>query len=188
MKKLIAIAASLILMLGLSVTAFAYTSPGGTTYHKVVLVMNETAKPSVHTVSYTAEKDADALTFTAQKSADADVFLGWAVYKKDGTPAILNTDYFLIAPGSTTGAALTEVASVEFAGQTLLTDTSISIVAKTDLIVAANWNDTLTDIKAAKTAFDSTSVKTGDAAAAVLVGIAAVALTGVVISKKRLAQ
>ena len=41
MKKFVAVAVSLVMILALSVTAFAATSPAGTTYHKVVAVLNE---------------------------------------------------------------------------------------------------------------------------------------------------
>ena len=178
MKKIVAIAVSLVMLLGLSVTAFAATSPGGTTYHRVVLVMNDTDKPTVTNAPYTVEKEADALTFTAKKSADTDVFLGWAIYNSDGTMAIAGTDYTL----------QTAAATVDFEGKTLLTDTTITLIPKTDLIVAANWNSKLTGIKSALEAFKDKSDKTGDTAAAVIACAAVLALGGVVVSKKQLAK
>lgn len=207
MKRIVAIAVSLLMILGLSMTAFATTSPAGTTYHKVVLVMNDTDKPTVKIAPYTAEKDADALTFTAKKSAETDAFLGWAIYKKDGTVATAGTDYVLVESNSVTGTALdaatpqaqygidrsgaslqTVANTTDFGGKTLITDTTITLVPKTDLIVVANWNNALTGIKSALAAFDSTSDKTGDTAAAVIACAAVLALGVVIVSKKQLAK
>lgn len=207
MKKFVAVAVSLVMILALSVTAFAATSPAGTTYHKVVVVLNEADKLTVKNAPYTAEKDADALTFTASKSAETDTFLGWAIYKKDGTVATAGTDYVLVESNSVTGTALaqgvpqakygidrtgvelqTVANTTQFDGKTLITDTSITIVPKTDLIVVANWNNKLTSIKSALAAFDSTSDKTGDTAAAVVACAAVLALGGVIVSKKQLAK
>lgn len=207
MKKIVAIAVSLVMLLGLSVTAFAATSPGGTTYHRVVLVMNDTDKPTVTNAPYTVEKEADALTFTAKKSADTDVFLGWVIYKSDGTVATAGTDYTLVESNSVTGTALaatipqvqhgidrfgaalqTVANTVDFEGKTLITDTTITLIPKTDLIVTANWNSKLTGIKSALEAFKDKSDKTGDTAAAVIACAAVLALGGVVISKKQLAK
>lgn len=207
MKKFVAVAVSLIMILALSVTAFAATSPVGTTYHKVVVVMNETDKVTVKNAPYTAEKDAESLTFTANKRAETDTFLGWSIYKKDGTVATAGTDYVLVESNSVTGTALAQTVpqanygidrsgvgmqtvanTTQFDGKTLITDTSITIVPKTDLIVVANWNNALTGIKSALAAFDSTSDKTGDTAAAVVACAAVLALGGVIVSKKQLAK
>ena len=190
MKKIVAIAVSLVMLLGLSVTAFAATSPGGTTYHRVVLVMNDTDKPTVTNAPYTVEKEADALTFTAKKSV-----------------ATAGTDYTLVESNSVTGTALaaaipqvqhgidrfgaalqTVANTVDFEGKTLITDTTITLIPKTDLIVAANWNSKLTGIKSALEAFKDKSDKTGDTAAAVIACAAVLALGGVVVSKKQLAK
>ena len=78
--------------------------------------------------------------------------------------------------------------TTQFDGKTLITDTTITIVPKTDLIVVANWNNKLTSIKSALAAFDSTSDKTGDTAAAVVACAAVLALGGVIVSKKQLAK
>lgn len=207
MKKFVAVAVSLIMILALSVTAFAAQSPIGTTYHKVVVVMNATDKVTVKNAPYTAEKDAEALTFTANKRAETDTFLGWAIYKKDGTVATAGTDYVLVESNSVTGTALahgvpqakygidrsgvglqTVANTTQFDGKTLITDTSITIVPKTDLIVVANWNNALTSIKSALAAFEGTSDKTGDTAAAVVACAAVLALGGVIVSKKQLAK
>lgn len=209
MKKIIAVALSLVMILGLSVTAFAATSPQGTTYHKVVVVFNAKDKIVTKIAPYTATEGADSITFTAKPANANDVFLGWSIYKKDGTPATAGTDFDLVDTTSATGTALTgatprlqrgillfdaevqtcaAAATTEFAGQTLYTDTSITLVPKTDLIVAGNWNNQLTSIKTALAAFADTSDKTGDAVAAVAVCVAALALAGVAVSKKQLAK
>lgn len=203
MKKILAIALSLVLVMGLSVTAFAAKSPNGTTYHKVVTIQNDSAKPETHNVVYTADA-AGSITLTAQKASENDVFVGWSIYKKDGTAATEGTDYEVkktsnvmaqtlnvkaqrgLDPTGVDLSLFSTVATLE--GQTLLTDTTITIVPKTDLIIAANWNSKLTSIKTATSMFDETSDKTGDSSAVFAVALAVLALGGLVASKKQLAK
>lgn len=177
MKKFIAVALSLVMILGLSVTAFAATSPQGTTYHKVVAVFNAKDKIVTNIAPYTTTEGADPITFTTKSADPAHVFLGWSVYKKDGALATAGTDFTIV-----TGTTVTAL------GQTMLKEETVTLVPKTDLIVAGNWNNQLTSIKTALAAFADTSDKTGDAVAAVAVCVAALALAGVAVSKKQLAK
>lgn len=177
MKKILAVVLSLMMVFCFSVTAFAASSPQGTTYHKVVTMANATDKYTVEIVPYTEGTPAASTTFTAKRLQESDQFVGWSVYKKDGTLAVAGVDYTIVT--GTTATAL---------GQTMLQEETIVLIANTDLIVTANWNNELTSTKTAQAAFAATSDKTGDTAAAVAVFVGVLALAGVAVSKKQLAK
>lgn len=167
MKKVLAIVLALVMLMGLSVTAFAETaSPAADQKITVVSVAYEGAAPKTQTFSAKVDQK---LTFTAEATRGSDAFAGWKIYKKDGTAAVAGTDYTL-ADAST------------------LAGTTLVIVPLKDVIVTANYGSTTTSIEQAKAAFTSKSPASGDMAVTGLALIMFVALAGVCVSKKQLAK
>ena len=166
LKKVLAIVLALVMLMGLSVTAFAETaSPAADQKITVVSVAYEGAAPKTQTFSAKDQK----LTFTAEATRGSDAFAGWKIYKKDGTEAVAGTDYTL-------------------ADSSALAGTTLVIVPLKDVIVTANYGTTTTSIEQAKAAFTSKSPASGDMAVTGLALIMFVALAGVCVSKKQLAK
>lgn len=157
MKKLFAAVVALVMMMSLSVAVFA-ESPTGTVLRKVTVINGIGATAEVKQVN-----DGEPISFTADSAKGK--FNKWAIYKADGTAAVLGTDY-TVASGADT-------------------DASFSIVPKADLIVTGNYDSKVTDPKTGK---ESTSPKTGDFTV-LYFGIAALAALGcAAASKKQLAK
>ena len=166
MKKVLAIVLALVMLMGLSVTAFAEAaSPTADQKVTVVLVSYNGAAPKAQNFSANDKQ----LTFTAEATRGSEAFAGWKVYKKDGTAAVLGTDYTL-------------------ASSSTLEGTTLVIVPLKDVIVTANYGSTTTSIEQAKATFTGKSPASGDMAVTGLALIMFVALAGVCVSKKQLAK
>ena len=88
MKKVLAIALVVVLMLGVSMTVFAAESPSAKTYNKVTVVDGVGAKADVQTVE-------EGKTVELKADSKKGTFNSWKVYQADGTPAVLNVHYTL---------------------------------------------------------------------------------------------
>lgn len=170
MKKTLAILLAVVMLFALAAPVMAASSPVAGKKLTVVVVKAPEAKPETQTVTVAEDVNDGTMTLTytaAEKNNDA-AFTKWTVYRRDGSVAVLGTDYTL-------------------AGGTALTGLTIKIIPLTDLIVAANYGDKTTDIKDAQATFQDKSEPTGDmivAFAAVMI----VALAGTVVCKKQLAK
>ncbi len=170
MKKTLAILLAIVMLFALAAPVMAASSPVAGKKLTVVVVKAPEAKPQASTVTVTEDVNDGTmtLTYTAEEKHEDAKFTEWIVYRRDGSIAVLGTDYTL-------------------AGGTALTGLTVKIIPLTDLIVAANYGDVKTDIKDAQAAFQSESDKTGD----MIVAFAAamiVALAGTVVCKKQLAK
>lgn len=159
MKKFVAAIVALVMVMSLSIAALAASVPSasGDVYRKVTVINGVGANQDVKSV-----KDGEALTLTADSSKGT--FNSWKVYKADGTAAVAGTDYTI------TGS---------------LTDATLTITPKADLIVTGNYGGKITD---PKTGGETTSPATGDFAV-VYLGVLAIAALGLgIVSKKQLAK
>ena len=170
MKKTLAILLTVVMLFALAVPVMAASSPAAGKKLTVVAVTAPEAKPQATTVTVAEDVNDGTmtLTYTAEAKHKDAAFATWAIYRRDGSVAVAGTDYTL-------------------AGGTALKDLSITIIPRTDLIVAANYGDKTTDIKDAQAAFQSKSEPTGDVVAALAVVMFA-ALAGTVVCKKQLAK
>lgn len=160
MKKIIAAIVAVVLVMSLSIAAFAEEIPSasGKVYHKVTVINGIGAAQDVKSV-----EDGNAIALAADTAKGA--FKQWMIYKADGSAAVAGVDY-TVSAGALKEAALT-------------------IVPKTDLIVTGNYDGKLTD---PKTGSEATSPVTGDFNV-VYLGIAAfAALACAAASKKQLAK
>ncbi len=179
MKKFLALALALVLIMGLSLTAFAVNSPVATQKATVVSVLYNGATPKSEATTV-----GTALTFTTEASKDGAAFTGWMIYKKDGSEAVKDVDYKLVA----VAGAYADEAGYKVAGTVVEANTTLKIIPLTDIIVTANYGTVVTDIKAAQAVFTDKAPAYGDTAVAALALVMFVALAGVCISKKQLAK
>lgn len=188
MKKFLALALAFVMIMGLSLTAFAVESPVADQKVTVVSVLKNGATPKSQTVTVTAGKD-QKLTFTAEaKDEQGAAFAGWMIYKKDGSDAVQGKDYLLVSVSGAYAEKTGAEVAYRVAGAVVLKDTTLVIVPLTDLIVTANYGTVTTDIKAAQALFTETAAPSGDTVTACLALVLFVALAGVCVSKKQLAK
>ena len=160
MKKVLAIALVVVLMLGVSMTVFAAESPSAKTYNKVTVVDGVAAKADVQTVE-------EGKTVELKADSKKGTFNSWKVYQADGTPAVLNVHYTL-------------------ADNTTLNSSTLKIVPLANLIITGNYNNKHTSIKVENG--EVTSPSTGDAVTAILAVLAMVSLAGTYVAKKQFAK
>lgn len=189
MKKVFAVVLALAMIFSLSVTAFAATTPSPDANSKltVVLVAYEEAKPIPTTITYVVHND-QTITYTAEEKHEGSDFVGWMIYRKDGTEAVEGVDYKLIKVAGAYAEKNGANVAYRVAGTIVVTDTTITILPLTDLIVTANYGATITSTEEAEELFKSTAPATGDMAAVCLAVVLMVALAGVCVSKKQLAK
>lgn len=159
MKKLFAIVLALVLMLTVSVTAFAAVSPEGKVVYKVTTINGIDSTPVVKEVE---EGTSVEVTVDTTKGTFDD----WKIYKKDGTVAKEGVDYTIVGK---------------------LTDTKITVTPKGDLIICGNYNGKITDPLTGKES-TSDSPQTGDFSVLYLSIIALAALSFAGVAKKQLSK
>ncbi len=154
MKKVIAVVLCLAVLFTLSVSAFAVESSvqGDGTQHRVIMRRGIGVSGFDAGNSTTVIDDGDKII--AKADPNEGTFNGWSVYKADGTPATEGTDYTL-------------------ADGTKLTDTQVSVIAKTDIILCADYNGVKTDPQPEGSS--NTSPKTADMSVAYVVVMLAAA-------------
>ena len=186
MKKIFAIVLSLVLIMSLSVTAFAASSPVAGQKVTIIFVAHEDAKVDVDTHEWHGEL---TVTYTAKEEHEGEKFVGWSIFLKDGSVAIEGKHYKLVKRVAGAYAEKADdVVAYRVAGNIVLADATIEIVPLTDLIITANYGDTATSVDDAVKAFQATSVPTGDVTVFGLSALLVVALAGVAVSKKQLAK
>lgn len=140
MKKVIALVLCVAVLLTLSVSAFAAEkSASSEVKHTVVMRRGVGVSGISANDSNTTVTEGD--TIIAKPDPSEGTFDSWSVYKGDGTPAVEGVDYILT-------------------GGTSLSDSEVKIIAKSDIILAANYNGKTTD--PGKIKKESGSPKTAD--------------------------
>lgn len=164
MKKAFCVFLAVLLVVSLGIPAFAKDSPVAQQKLKVVFVKNSSAKPAVKEIGVDEAGHA-VMQFEADDSYQNDDFSGWSVYDSKGKTAVEGTDYILVKEENKI----------------------IILTPLDDVIVVAEYGSKKTDITAALEVFESTSPKTGDAVLPMLCAVLALAVAGIVVSKKKLA-
>lgn len=171
MKKALAILLTLVLVFGLAVPVFAAKSPNGQEYFKVVIVDGNDHKDAPQNsdkhenITYhTVVKDK---TIVVKANPEKGQFNSWNIYKADGTLAVEGVDYRILGAFS-------------------LTDSEIEIIPLATIVIAANYNDEITETIIVNDEDEAPS--TGDNTVVVLSAVALIALCGVLVSKKQLAK
>ena len=176
MKKAIAILLTLILVFGLSVPAFAAKSPNGTEYHKVVIIQGnghkdnapqQGSRPDDKHENITHTTVTNGKTIKVKANPDMGKFNSWTIYKADGTKAVAGVDYKVLGAFS-------------------LFCEEIEIIPLTTIVIAANFNDEITETIIVND--EDEAPETGDNVVAALSAVAAVALCAAVVAKKQLAR
>lgn len=160
MKKVFAVILAVVLVMSLSVTAFAAVqSPEGVSLHKVYVINGSGAKTETIEVAI-----GESVTVTADPSKGT--FDKWIVYKADGTPAVEGKDYTLVSG--------------------TMTSSSLTLIPLTNLIITGNYNGKDTQIELGTD--EPFSPQTGDTTVMLLVSVMALALAGAGVAKKQLAK
>ena len=160
MKKVFAILLAAVLVMALSVTAFAAgVSPEGISYYKVHIIDGNGSKTQIEKVPVGEE-------ITLEADPDKGDFDEWKIYKADGSVAVEGKDYDIVA-GS-------------------LSSTSITIIPKANLIITANYNGVETEFEIDNG--EVTSPQTGDVAVYALCSVMVLALAGAAVAKKQLVK
>ncbi len=160
MKKVFAILLAAVLVMALSVTAFAAgVSPEGVSYYKVHIIDGNGSKTQVEKVPVGED-------ITLEADPDKGDFDEWKIYKADGTVAVEGEDYEIVS-GS-------------------LTSSSITILPKANLIITANYDGEETDFEIDNG--EVTSPQTGDVAVYALCSVMVLALAGAAVAKKQLVK
>lgn len=160
MKKVFAILLAAVLVMALSVTAFAAgVSPEGVSYYKVHIIDGNGSKTQVEKVPVGED-------ITLEADPDKGDFDEWKIYKADGTAAVEGEDYEIVS-GS-------------------LTSSSITILPKANLIITANYDGEETDFEIDNG--EVTSPQTGDVAVYALCSVMVLALAGAAVAKKQLVK
>jgi hypothetical protein len=170
MKKVFAIILTIVLVMGLSIPAFAAKSPGGTVYHKVVVVdgndhKDAPAGSTPENITHKTVVEGDKVKVTATEGKGT--FDNWVIYKADGTPAVAGEDYRLL-------------------GAFALTDPEIELIPLTTIVITANYDNIKTETIIISD--EDESPETGDNTVVVLSAVALFALCGIVVAKKKLAK
>ena len=160
MKKVFAILLAALLVMTLSVTAFAAgSSPEGDSYHKIQIIDGNGAKTEIQKVSV-----GDKITLKADpKKGDFD---GWNIYKADGSVAVAGKDYTIVS-GS-------------------LSKSPLVIIPLANLIITANYDGKETDFEIDNG--EVTSPQTGDVMVFALGAVMMLALAGATVAKKQLVK
>ena len=159
MKKVFAVILAVVLVMSLSVTAFAAVqSPEGSRFNKVYIINGIGAKTETIEVNV-----GESVPLKADVSKGT--FNEWTIYKMDGTPAVPGTDYQL---------------------EGKLTDPNVVITPLTNLIVTGNYDGKKTPFTI--TNGEPQSPQTGDSTVVVMVAVMALALAGACVAKKQLAK
>ena len=160
MKKVFAILLAAVLVMALSVTAFAAgVSPEGVSYYKVHIIDGNGSKTQIEKVPVGEE-------ITLEADPDKGDFDEWKIYKADGSVAVEGKDYEIV-----TGS---------------LSSTSITIIPKANLIITANYNGVETEFEIDNG--EVTSPQTGDVAVYALCSVMVLALAGAAVAKKQLVK
>ena len=160
MKKVFAVVLAVVLVMCLSVTAFAAVqSPTGVSVYTVYVINGNGAKTQI-----TEVKVGDSITLTADP--EMGKFDKWMIYKMDGTPAVEGEDY-IIVEGS-------------------LTSKTITIIPLSNIIITGNYNGKITKFDISNG--EPVSPQTGDTSVVMLSAMMVLALAGVVVAKKQLAK
>ncbi len=161
MKKCLAMALALVLLLGLAIPTFAAPSAEGDKMVKVVVIDGPNDKTGT-TYNIKAGE-----TVSLKSTPSNGSFDDWAIYKTDGTLAIAGVDYRIL-------------------GASDLTASEVTIEALASLIITANYNGVRTNPFISND--EDESPATGDTTVICLSAMALVALCGVVVAKKQLAK
>ena len=160
MKKVFAVVLAVILVMSLSVTAFAATlSPEGVSLYKVYVINGNGAKTQVTEVTV-----GDSITLNADP--EMGKFDKWMIYKMDGTPAVEGKDYTIVS-GS-------------------MTSETITIIPLANIIVTGNYNGKITKFDITNN--EPVSPQTGDTSVVMLGAMMVLALAGATIAKKQLVK
>ncbi len=172
MKKALAILLTLVLVFGLAVPVFAAKSPNGQEYHKVIIIQgnghkNDDGSTNDKHENITHTTIVDGNKVKVKSNSAMGKFNGWTIYKADGTLAVEGVDYRVLGAFS-------------------LTDSEIEIIPLTTIVIAANYNDEVTQTIIVND--EEEAPPTGDSTVVVLSAVALIALCGVLVSKKQLAK
>lgn len=160
MKKVFAILLAAVLVMSLSVTAFAAgSSPEGVSYYKVYVINGNGAETESHKVPVGDEIELEA-------DPDKGDFDGWSIYKADGSAAVKGKDYEIVS-GS-------------------LSKSPLIIIPMANLIVTGNYDGEDTDFEIDNE--EPTSPQTGDIAVYALGAVMVLSLAGAAVAKKQLAK
>lgn len=159
MKKVFALIIAVILVMSLSVTAFAAkNSPVVNPFNTVQVINGQGANTEIHKVNI-----GESVELVAKDNIGK--FDGWKVYLTDGTPAVPGTHYTIVGN---------------------LTDKTIVLKPLTNLIVTGNYNGKDTTFKIQNG--EATSPKTGDTAVVAIASVMVLSLAGAVVAKKQMAK
>ena len=160
MKKVFAILLAAVLVMALSVTAFAAgSSPEGVSYYKVHIIDGNGSKTQTEKVPVGEE-------ITLKADPDKGDFDEWKIFKADGSIAVAGKDYKVVS-GS-------------------LTKSPLVIIPMANLIITANYDGEETDFEIDNG--EVTSPQTGDVAVYALCSVMVLALAGAVVAKKQLVK
>ena len=160
MKKVFAVVLAVILVMSLSVTAFAAVqSPQGVSVYKVYVINGSGAKTQVTEVTV-----GESITLTADP--EMGKFDKWMIYKMDGSLAVEGEDYTIVS-GS-------------------LTTETITLIPLANIIITGNYNGKITKFDI--TNDEPVSPQTGDTSVVMLGAMMVLALAGAVVVKKQLAK
>ena len=160
MKKVLAVVLAVILVMSLSLTAFAaVASPEGTSYYKVYIINGGGAKTEITQVAI-----GESVTVNADPGKGT--FDKWIIYKADGTLAVEGKDYTIVSG--------------------TLTSSPLTIIPLANVIITGNYNGVITKIEI--TNDEPSSPQTGDTVVYALGAVMLVALAGAVVAKKQLAK
>ena len=160
MKKVFAVVLAVILVMSLSVTAFAAVqSPQGVSVYKVYVINGSGAKTQITEVAV-----GESITLTADP--EMGKFDKWMIYKMDGSLAVEGEDYTIVS-GS-------------------LTTETITIIPLANIIITGNYNGKITKFDV--TNDEPVSPQTGDTSVVMLGAMMVLALAGAVVAKKQLAK
>lgn len=160
MKKVFAILLAAVLVMALSVTAFAAgSSPEGVSYYKVHIIDGNGSKTQTEKVPVGEE-------ITLKADPDKGDFDEWKIFKADGSIAVAGKDYEVVS-GS-------------------LSKSPLVIIPMANLIITANYDGKETDFEIDNG--EVTSPQTGDVAVYALCSVMVLALAGAVVAKKQLVK
>lgn len=158
MKKFLAVILAIVLVMSLSVTAFAANSATGVSHFTVWTVNGDGSITYSENVAV-----GESITMTVDKTKGT--FNEWIVYKADGSVAVEGVDYKI--EGS-------------------LKDENAKIIPLANVIITGNYNGKKTEFVVNNGEVESP--QTGDVTVAALAVVMLIALAGAVVAKKQLAK
>ena len=159
MKKFLAIVLTVVLVMSLSVTAFAADSAEGVSHFTVFSINGNGAVTNSENIAV-----GESVTLEADEAKGE--FNEWIIYKADGTIAKEGVDYTI--SGGT------------------LKDKNVKIVPLANIIITGNYEGKKTEFVVNNG--EPESPKTGDVAVVALSVVAMVSLAGACVAKKQLAK